>query len=200
MWNQGVIHLQRPIGTRVYRLRPGWYSLCAWIKQDKTTPRQSDQAPAVSLKLSNRNYYRDKQRNEFTRKFTVMSTDTWQQVGWSFEIKHPVRDLFHVEIIPGKFDAPILVEAVSLTPGKAMPTVMHPAADIEAGFWIPEETRIYVDGEKRVVILRVRNHGPTRKARVEWQLFNHHEDLVDKGAFDQEWSASSTTQKRIPMA
>lgn len=193
MWCDGVLRLKRPVATRIYWLEEGTYSLCAWVKRD---PQAADLGPSIVLSATNLNYEQDKQHNAFSRKFAVPEGNAWQRVGWSFSIQSPVRYFFHVEL---HATAPVLVDAVSLTPGPALPEMVRPAADMEAGFYIPEETGIYCDGERRDVDLMIANHAAARSAKVSWQVYDHREDLVKEGSVASVFPARKVLRERLPL-
>lgn len=190
MWVDGAIRLQLPIGSRCVKIEDGTWSLGAWVK------RAPDAGEAeVRLELTNRNGPKETQSNAYAKKFVVPAGEGWQRVGWSFEVKGSLRPLYHVEVSGGEG---VWVDRVSLTPGP-MPDNPRAAADLEAGFDVGEETRIYVDGEERTVDLVVANHGPAAKARVRWEVYDHFEDLVKEGVVEEEFAGETTTRKRLPL-
>lgn len=193
MWSGEVITLRIPIGSRVYPITDGPYTLCAWVKR---VPGVKEEAPVVVLELTNGNYYRDKQVNSYSKKFPVPEGTEWQRVGWSFTVSASVRPNYHVELRGGPG---VLVDAVSLTPGTSLPAAPTFAADVEAGFDVGEETRIYLDGEPRTVDLMVANHGPAARAKVRWAIYDHREDLVKEGVVEEEFPAKTVTRRRLPM-
>jgi hypothetical protein len=193
MWSREGITLKLPIGSRVYPITDGTYTLCAWVRRN---PAVKDDAPVVTLELTNGNYYGDKQVNRYSMKFPVPEGAPWQRVGWTFSVSASVRPYFHVEVRGGDG---VMVDAVSLTPGSTMPAAPSFAADIEAGFDVGEETRTYLDGEPRTVDLMVANHGPAAKARVKWAVYDHREDLVKEGVAEEEFPSATVTRRRLPM-
>jgi hypothetical protein len=192
-WSGEAITLRLGIGSRVYPLADGEYTLCAWVKRN---PAAKEEEPTLSLELTNGNYYRDKKVNSYERKFPVAAGADWQRVGWSFKVAGSVRPLYHVELRGGPG---VMVDAVSLTPGTAMPAKPNFAADVEAGFDVGEETRVYLDGEPRTVDLMVANHGPAAKARVKWALYDFREDLVKEGTVEETFPAGAVTRRRLPL-
>ena len=202
MWDGGVVKLHRPIGSRIYRLPEGPYHLCAWVRRG---PQFERQPARVTLTLSNRNYVRERKSESYSQTFDVPPGEGWHRVGFTLEVRSPQRPLFHVEVAPSgpagfAMDADVLVDAVSLTPGREAPESVRPVCGVEAGFRVPEETGVYVDGEERVVELVVRNHGAAGIVRVNWEIFNHREESVRKGRFDEEVAAATTARRRMPVA
>ncbi|HNQ35120.1 MAG TPA: hypothetical protein PKN80_03545 [bacterium] len=200
MWSNGVIKLNSRIASRIYWLEEGTYTLGAWVKRgpEAADPNQNF---ALRLLLTNLNYYDDKQRNEYGKVFPVAAGEGWQRVGWSIEIQGPVRNYFHVEIGPAENVGPgILLDGVSLTRGTELPEKLPAAAAVEAGFWIPEETGIYVDGEERVVELVIRNNGAARPARVRWEVYDWQNKLVKQDALNENLPAAATLRRKLPLA
>ncbi len=196
-WSEQGMNLQMDVCSRVYPLDEGSYALGAWVKRNPAAPS----APSVIiLELTNLNYYGDATGDSFVKKIVVPAgpSDDWQRVGWSFAIKAPVRRYFHVELRGG---AGLLVREASLTAGDELPDTVRPAADVEAGFDIPEETRVYVDGEERVVDLVASSIAGPRKAKVRWAIYNHREELVKDGVVELDFPAGPTTRRvRLPLA
>jgi len=193
---QGVLTLNQRVTSRVYILDEETYSLCAWVKSG---PGFNDQRLKVSLALTNLNNYQEKQKDQYGKSFELRPGSDWQRVGWSFEVRGVVRNQFHVEVAADGPPNSILLDAVSLTPGPQMPAVPRPAADVEAGFFIPEPTGIYVDGEDRVVELVIRNHGAARPAKIRWEIYDHQEELVRRGELAEDLPAESTVRRPLPM-
>ncbi|MCC7519796.1 MAG: hypothetical protein IT578_11520 [Verrucomicrobiae bacterium] len=191
MWSEGVIDLKLPIASRCVKVEEGVWSLCAWIRR---VP--GNEKGEVHLELTNFNDPKEKKGNAYSRKFSVPPSEGWQRVGWTFEVKESLRPLHHVEVSGGEG---MLVDRVSLTPGP-MPENLRAAADLEAGFDVGEETRIYVDGEKRSVDLMIHNSGPTAKAKVKWAVYDHYEDLVKEGTVEEEFLSGKTVRRRLPLA
>lgn len=194
-WSEEGMNLQDDVCSRVYALDEGTWSLCAWVKRN---PRAAEEAAFVAMELTNLNYYGDKEmKNAFLKKFEVPMGNEWKRVGWSFEIKAPVRNHFHVELRGG---AGVLVRQASLTRGGTLPEKVLPASDVEAGFDIPEETRIYMDGEERVVDLVATCAAAPAKAKVRWEVFNHREEAVKEGIAEFDFPAGKTTlRQRLPL-
>jgi len=197
-WSNGLVRLKQTVASRCYWLQEGTYSLCVWVKR---APGFEKEPLEIGLLLTNLNYYGDKEKNEYRKKFSVPEGEGLHRLGWSFTIKAPVRPVFHVEIAPltGKEGEGLFLDAVSLTPGDKLPEKMVPAADIEAGFFVPEETGIYNDGEERVVELLIANHGPERKARVRWEIYNYLEEPVRSGVVEEVFPAGKTVRRRLPV-
>jgi len=196
-WRDGVLKLERPMGSRIYRLEDGDYYLAAWVKRG---PGFEKKPGRFELVLTSRNYDRASQVDNYRKFFEIPEEDRWHQVGFPVKIQNPVNPLMHVELRPEFPDTDILVEAVSLTKGAEAPAAFEAAAEIEAGFYIPEETCTYVDGEERVVELRIRNNGAARRARVTYEIYNYREELVRRGEFNEVFPAQTTTRKRLPVA
>ncbi|HNS48251.1 MAG TPA: hypothetical protein PKM61_01835 [bacterium] len=195
MWSDGAIRLRRTIATRVYRLEEGDYALCAWVRRDPKRP--ADQPASLTLTLTNFNYYNNEKRNEYRKVFPVPAGTDWQRFGFPLTISAPVGHYFHVEVAGS---ADLLVDLVSLTPGAALPeTRPRPVADLAAGFYNPEETNTYVDGEERVVELLVSNRGPKKRARVDWALYDFRDDLVRSGRLEEEFPTASVTRRRLKL-
>lgn len=198
MWKDGVVRLNTPVATRVYWLDDGAYSLTAWVKRvpgsvEGDAPQDDD----VKLTLTNFNYYRDPSKQEYEKKFNVPAGDQWHRVTFNIQIAQPDRRYFHVELSQ---NPNILVNAVVLSRGEQAPAAFVPAQPIEAGFYIPEETNTYIDGEPRKVYLMVHNHtDQARNASVNWQIYNHREELVRKDTVKQSFPANKTTRIAIPM-
>ena len=194
MWDDGVLTLKQPVCSRSYWLEKGTYTLCAWVKRSAASSAKN---PRIFLTLTNRANVEEKKENTFTKPFSVPVGEGWQRVGFTFDITSPHRPLFHVEI---KGDGTLLLDAVSLTAGPQMPDKPTPAGDIEAAFFIADETGIYVDGEERVVELVIRNHGSQVDAAVNWEMYDHREQLVRKGVVRESLPARATVRKRLPVA
>lgn len=192
LWKDGAIRLDQTVVSRTYWLEEGPYALCAWVKRSGTA-----EVAQVNLTLTNYNDADEKTRNEYVKKFDVPAGDGWHRIGFVAEIKGSHRPMFHVELSAPK--GGVLVDAVSLTAGDKLPDAVLPAADIEAAFFIPEETGIYVDGEERVVEVVIANHGPETQANVQWEIFDHREQSVRKGTVSEKFPAKATVRKRIPM-
>lgn len=192
-WSDGAVRLVVPIGSRAYPLTDGDYALCAWVRAD---PAAADGPQQVRLALTNLNYYRDTQFNVHERKFAVPAGPGWHRVGWSFSTAGAVRPLHHVEIHGGPG---VLVDAVTLTSGTTLPGEPCFAADLEAGFDVAEETRIYLDGEPRRADLVIVNHGPAVRGRVRWELHDHREDPVACSEIAEEFAAGSVVRRPIPL-
>lgn len=195
MWQDGTVRLQTPVATRVYWLEDGTYSLTAWVKRVPGSAEGEDDE--VKLTLTNFNYYRDRSRQEYDKRFKVPAGDKWHRVTFNVQINQPERRYFHVEL--GK-NPGILVDAVVLNQGEEGPAEFVPAQPVEAGFYIPEPTNTYIDGESREVYLMVRNHtSQPRETSVKWQIFNHREELVKEDAVKRSFPANQTTRILIPM-
>ncbi len=197
MWSGGVLKLNQRVASRVYILEDGTYTLCAWVKR---APGFEAQESRVSLLLTNFNYYRETQKNLYGKTFPVAAGAGWQRVGWSFEVQGPVRNDFHVEISTGNPAGSVLVDGMSLTRGSVLPDKLPAAAAVEAGFWIPEASGIYLDGEERAAELMIRNHGAARAARVRWEIYDHQEELVKRGEVNETLPASTTVRRKLPLA
>jgi len=197
-WSNGMVKLRQTVASRCYWLAEGTYSLCVWVKR---VPGWEKEPMGVILLLTNLNYYGDREKNEYRKKFSVPEGEGVFRLGWSFTIKGAVRPIFHVEIAPltSREGEGLLLDAVSLTPGPELPEKMVPAADVEAGFFIPEETGIYNDGEERIVQLLVSNHGPQRKAKVHWEIYNYLEELVRKGTIEEDLPAFTTIKRNLAV-
>jgi hypothetical protein len=193
-WRDGVVTLDGRMTSRVYGLDEGAFTLCAWVRQSKNA---SGRDVTVTLLLTNDNTAAEKQKNEFRKTFTVGSGRAWQRVGWTFELRGVVRPYFHVEA--SSASGGVEVDAVSLTAGAEMPAVPTAAADLETGFFIPEETGIYVDGEERAVDLVICNHGPARRARVHWEIYDYRESRVRGETLDETWPADSVQRRRLAL-
>ncbi|MHC4873446.1 MAG: hypothetical protein ACYTFY_16500 [Planctomycetota bacterium] len=196
IWHSDYVTLKQTIATRIYHLPEGKYAFAAWARKAKG---YSGDDPVIKLFVSNRNHHRDRKRNEYSNKFTVTESTAWQKFGFTFEVKNPVRSGFHARIIPYTDDAVEIDHAV-LIRADAPPEKRLYAADIFANFNVPEETGIYVDGQKRDITLMVCNNTPQeQKAKVNWQIFNHREELVVEGHFEELWPADKITVKSLPL-
>lgn len=193
MWSGEVLTLKLNVGSRIYSLAEGDYALCAWVRR---APGATEADPTVTLELTNGNYYRDKLKNSYEKKFPVAPGDAWQRVGWIFTVSGAIRPLYHVEI---RGSAGVMVDVVSLTAGAALPETPSFAADAESGFDVGEETRVYLDGEPRTVDLMIANHGPAKKVRVKWAVYDFREDLVREGVVEEEFPAATVTRRRLPL-
>jgi len=193
MWDDGVVRLKTKIATRVYWLEDGTYTATAWVRQ---TPNATSN-PRVRLTVTNLNYYRDRTKQAFSQRFSVSSKDDWQRVSFSFTVNKPDRRYFHVEL---DRSPDVIVDAVMLTPGNKQPSTFSPAQPIEAGFYIPDETNTYIDGEARDVFLMVHNHtAKPRRAAVTWKLYDHREELVKQATVDQSFASNKTTRIKLPL-
>ncbi|MCM8769521.1 MAG: hypothetical protein NC911_07640 [Candidatus Omnitrophica bacterium] len=197
-WSNGMVKLQQTVASRCYWLEEGNYALGVWVKR---APGFEKEPFVVTVLLTNLNHYKDKGKNEYRKKFPVPEGEGIHRLGWSFSIKEALRPHFHVEISvstgPGEG---LFLDAVSLTPGTELPEKMIPAADIEAGFFIPEETGIYTDGEERIVELLIANHGPEKKTKVHWSVYNFLEQLVKQGTVEEVFPAEKTVKHRVPVS
>jgi hypothetical protein len=191
-WVDGAVRLVVPIGSRAYPLVDGDYALCAWVRAESAAAEPQK----VRLTLTNGNYYRDTQVDSHSRAFEVPAGAGWHRVGWTFTVAGPVRPLHHVEVHGGP---DVLVDAVTLTTGTALPDRPCFAAALEAGFDVAEETRTYLDGEPRRADLVIVNHGPAVRGRVTWELFDHREDSVERGAVVEGFAAGSVTRRPMPL-
>lgn len=195
-WSASVLTLRQTAASRIYWLEEGSYAFCAWVRRGDTNAAAKT---SVALILSNFNDNEAKQGNTFRRVFAVPLSNDWQRVGWTFDIRAPVNPKFHVEL-RAEGDGTVLVDAVSLTRGAELPAQMRPAADIEAGFSLPDETGIFVDGEPRQVELVIRNHGNARPARIAWEIFDYREQSVRQGVMEEPLPARTTLRRPLPVA
>lgn len=194
-WTPGVLALYQAVASRIYWLEDGSYALSAWVRRGDTNAAASAKLTVI---LTNQNDAETKRGNAYRQIFQVPVSNGWQRVGWTLNITDPLNHNFHVEL-KAEGDGLVLVDAVALTRGVELPVKVRPAADVEAGFNVSEETGIYVDGEARDVELVIRNHGEACAAKVLWEIYDYRETLVRKGSVEEILPACSTVRRPLPV-
>ena len=90
MWANGVLKLERAAGSRIYELEEGAYCLCAWVRRG---PAFDERPAQVRLVLSNLNYPREREANQYARSFPVPPGEGWHRIAFPVQIKAPFRKL-----------------------------------------------------------------------------------------------------------
>ncbi|HNQ34839.1 MAG TPA: hypothetical protein PKN80_02115, partial [bacterium] len=179
-WHRGgyrsayCLSLVKPIGSRLYKIgdKPGTWRLTLMARSLSGTARlvvdlNNNNKPG-SDKEGGINYYR--------RAFEV--GEEWQSFSMDVQVGEVVRPYFHLELS----GEGVLVDEVSLyrlEDPAAKSVAGQPIQSVETGFVVPEITKVYLDGEKRLCRLLVTNNteGPI-ETNVSYSIFDAFENPV----------------------
>jgi hypothetical protein len=167
------------IASRIYKLGngPAVFRFSFSAKTEDETKQGF-----LSARVSNQNYYRYRKKNILSKNFTVDGAE-WKRYSFDVEIKDPFRPYFHLEFHAIRSKENVLIDAVSLIKiteeNKSSKAEFKPHQKVSTGFIIPDDTHMFLDGEKREVYFVVHNYSNAKeKVDARYEVRDFREKVV----------------------